>query len=75
MAAKTIWHRYGTKLRHCHHMYRCKNQGRTSVASQDTVETGIWTDTTDRTTFPANVVGTTTVTFQSKKRERAGVEE
>jgi len=21
MAAKTSWHRYGTKLRHCHHMY------------------------------------------------------
>jgi len=56
-------------------MYRCKNQGRTSAASQDTVETDIRTDTTDRTTFPANVVGTTTVTFQSKKRERAGVEE
>ena len=22
MAAKTSWHRYGTKLRHCHHMYK-----------------------------------------------------
>ena len=22
MAAKTSWHRYGTKLRHCHPMYR-----------------------------------------------------
>jgi len=21
MAAKTSWHRYGTKLSHCHHMY------------------------------------------------------
>jgi len=21
MAAKTSWHRYGTKLRHCHSMY------------------------------------------------------
>jgi len=21
MVAKTIWHRYGTKLRHCHSMY------------------------------------------------------
>ena len=21
MAAETSWHRYGTKLRHCHHMY------------------------------------------------------
>jgi len=23
MAAKTSWHRYGTKLRHCHRMYIC----------------------------------------------------
>jgi len=25
MAAKTGWHRYGTKLRHCHSMYRTTN--------------------------------------------------
>jgi len=28
MAAKTSWHRYGTKLRHCHpiYVYRTRNQ-------------------------------------------------
>ena len=25
MAAKISWHRYGTKLRHGHPMYRCQN--------------------------------------------------
>jgi len=24
MAAKTSWHRYGPKLRHCHPMYTCR---------------------------------------------------
>jgi len=24
MAAKTSWHRYGTKLRHCHPVYKCR---------------------------------------------------
>ena len=26
MAAKTNWHRYGTKLRHCHPMYSCRRR-------------------------------------------------
>jgi len=32
MAAKTSWHRYGTKLRHCHTMYK-KIKGRGSLYS------------------------------------------
>ena len=33
MAAKTTWHRYGTKLRHCHPMYR-KNRNRVESEKQ-----------------------------------------
>ena len=29
MVAKTSWHRYGTKLRHCHPMYRVGQKNRT----------------------------------------------
>ena len=31
MAAETGWHRYGTKLLHCHSMYRCGHVSRSVV--------------------------------------------
>jgi len=33
MAAKTSWHRYGTKLRHCHPMYRPTERQRRAPSS------------------------------------------
>ena len=34
MAAKTSWHRYGTKLRHCHRMYRVGRKSKLLILSE-----------------------------------------
>jgi len=39
MASKTSWHRYQTKLRHCHHMYiKLYYSNRTRILPQWTVD-------------------------------------
>jgi len=41
MAAKTSWHRYGTKLRHCHPVYSLQKTAKAAYTTSRKTVTGI----------------------------------